>query len=356
MNRINHPEWMQQPNCIGEDHGCLRKAALNFSWASPLESIDFSKPRYDQSTYWGRLLHFSDVTDPRTMFVTSKQLEDSQRLLDSVKTRAAGWDKHDAEEVWRAKKLVSSAIGANGVIPLPLRFSAFVPMNMITLLCMLHPSMQSPGRAMFWQWWNQTYNSGVNYANRGNAGPVDMTSLATSYLLAVSISCGVSLAGGKILQKLGDRLAVLRLFLPYIAVASASVANVVMVRQSDFRQGVTVFDKETGEDLGTSKIAGRTAVSQVAVSRLLVPLPLLTLPPVIVPAIMKSFFKGKPASWEVTVNLTVIAMLLLVVTPACIAVYPQETIMNASDLEPEFQGRKNRNGNAVAQVRFDKGL
>ena len=35
---------------------------------SVMESrIDLSKPQYDQNTYWGRVSHFSKLTDPRNL-------------------------------------------------------------------------------------------------------------------------------------------------------------------------------------------------------------------------------------------------------------------------------------------------
>jgi len=47
--------------------------------------IDLNKPRYDQSTYIGRATHFFEVTDPRNVLLTNKQLYKAKELLELYK-------------------------------------------------------------------------------------------------------------------------------------------------------------------------------------------------------------------------------------------------------------------------------
>jgi len=69
--RLSH-SWLR--------HACRRTVNLRLAAVAPrtrrchphLQAytagrIDFSQPRYDQSTYWGRVRHFFEITDPRTI-------------------------------------------------------------------------------------------------------------------------------------------------------------------------------------------------------------------------------------------------------------------------------------------------
>jgi hypothetical protein len=49
--------------------------------ADPVFSLD--KPRFDQSTYYGRFLHFLHVTDPRTLLNSDKQIREAEAILEA---------------------------------------------------------------------------------------------------------------------------------------------------------------------------------------------------------------------------------------------------------------------------------
>ena len=53
------------------------------------------------------------------------------------------------------------------MIPAPLRFSAFAPSNLIICAGMLRPN-PTLVQSGFWQFINQSYNAGVNHANRAS--------------------------------------------------------------------------------------------------------------------------------------------------------------------------------------------
>lgn len=49
------------------------------------KQLDLSQPRYDQSSYRGRAFHFFAVTDPRNIFVSTKQLDEAGKLVKQYK-------------------------------------------------------------------------------------------------------------------------------------------------------------------------------------------------------------------------------------------------------------------------------
>ena len=51
----------------------------------PLPKVDLSKPRYDQSTYQGRLRHFMETTNPLNVFASNKQLDEAAMLVNLYK-------------------------------------------------------------------------------------------------------------------------------------------------------------------------------------------------------------------------------------------------------------------------------
>lgn len=53
--------------------------------AGMTERIDVDAPRWDQSTYLGRLKHFASITDPRVAFVPDSKLYAAKELLEAYK-------------------------------------------------------------------------------------------------------------------------------------------------------------------------------------------------------------------------------------------------------------------------------
>ncbi|KAF9896009.1 hypothetical protein BX616_008322, partial [Lobosporangium transversale] len=65
--------------------------------------IDLSKPRFDQSTYLGRVRHFVQVTSPLNLFVTRQGLEDAKNLINDYNTGKINVNL-DPAKLWRAKE------------------------------------------------------------------------------------------------------------------------------------------------------------------------------------------------------------------------------------------------------------
>lgn len=112
--------------------------------------------------------------------------------------------------------------------------------------------------------------------------------------------------------------------LPFVAVASAGVANVGMMRSSDWRIGVS--DKVTNEELCEGKksiVSGKTAIAQVAFTRVITACPFLTFPPVAMMCSTKTKFSKTPPWLTTPFYIFVLTLVLQGAIPPTLAWYPQ---------------------------------
>ncbi len=71
----------------------FRLIMTNTEDVGSLPVVDFSKPRYDQSTYIGRAKHFFETANPLNALVTSKRLDEAAKLIKDYKLvlQVASW-------------------------------------------------------------------------------------------------------------------------------------------------------------------------------------------------------------------------------------------------------------------------
>lgn len=124
------------------------------------------KPRYDQSTFDGRLRHFFDVIDPRTLFTSEEKLKSCVKLLDDF-SKGHLPPTVTNKDLWEAQKIKQAIIhpDTGEKIFMPFRMSGFVPFGSPMVVGLLLPN-QTIASTIFWQWINQSHNACVNYANR----------------------------------------------------------------------------------------------------------------------------------------------------------------------------------------------
>jgi len=310
-------------------------------------------PKYDQSTFTGRLFGMYEYIDPRTLLLSSEDLKKSQDLLAKFKASGKKPDSVSDADMWEARRNVEVSI--HPVTGEELfkagRMSAFVPMNVP--LCALMLMAQTPGQVVFTQWLNQTYNVMNNYVNRAGA-TVEWSALLQSYGLAVTASCSIALGAKKIigavpaLQSLGP-------FVPYLAVIAAGTANVSLTRMEEWNgKGCSVVD-EDGKDLGMSLKAGQQGVLQTVITRSC----FLPIAPMVLPILG---MKMIPAALLSVPAVTVVAELLLItgcisgMLPVALSILPTTMELDAKSLEPEFHNLKNAKGEPVTKVFANKGL
>ncbi|RII12866.1 sideroflexin-5 [Alternaria sp. MG1] len=68
---------------------------------------DLPVSQYDLGTYWGRVQHSANISDPRTLLTSSASLENAKKLVTAYKT---GKIPDMTPELWNAKKIIDSTI------------------------------------------------------------------------------------------------------------------------------------------------------------------------------------------------------------------------------------------------------
>ena len=120
-----------------------------------------------------------------------------------------------------------------------------------------------------------------------------MSTFLTGYGGAVTAAIGISVGLTLLLRRANNLKPSVRnmiqRFVPLPAVATASTLNVVLMRMHEIDEGIDVVDK-SGQVVGTSKLAAKKALQEMAVTRAALPIPLLTIPPVIMAMLEKYTF------------------------------------------------------------------
>uniref|UniRef100_A0A8C7A6G8 Sideroflexin 5 n=1 Tax=Neovison vison TaxID=452646 RepID=A0A8C7A6G8_NEOVI len=290
-------------------------SAANTSTDAP--PFQLGKPRFQQTSFYGRFRHFLDIIDPRTLFVTERRLREAVQLLEDYKhgTLRPGVTN---EQLWSAQKIKQAILhpDTNEKIFMPFRMSGYIPFGTPIVVGLLLPN-QTLASTVFWQWLNQSHNACVNYANR-NATKVGLNVLvqkANKFTPAT-------------------RLLVQR-FVPFPAVASANICNVVLMRYGELEEGIDVLDGD-GNLVGSSKIAARHALLETALTRVVLPMPILVLPPIVMSMLEKTaLLQARPRLLLPVQSLVCLAAFGLAL-PLAISLFPQMSEIETSQLEPEI--------------------
>ncbi len=319
---------------------------------SNVPKFKLGKPRYTQDTFEGRLRTILNQIDPRTLLISDEELDKAQTLLKRFKSNDIKSSENVTDEdLWNAKATVDAIIHAptGEKMFAPGRMSAFVLMNVPTLIGMLVHGPTSTAAGMFWQFANQSYNVMNNYVNRAGQD-VDNMSILRSYAMGVSVACGLVYTSNKALAR-NPALKRFGILIPYLAVCAAGSCNIAFTRMDEIQHGVKVTT-EDGENVGTSVSAGRLAVGQTIVTRGMgLPIVPMLLPPLIMKAAALN-----PGGAALMLEISVITLCMSCALPAALAILPQRMKLKTDSLEEKFHNLKDKNGNHLEYVYADKGL
>ncbi|XP_054975383.1 sideroflexin-2 isoform X2 [Sorex araneus] len=264
-----------------------------------MEAFDIDAPRWDQCTFWGRMKHFFNITDPRTALVPERELDWAKMMVEKSRLGVVPPGTRP-EQLLYAKKLYDSAFHPDTGEKMNFmgRMSFQVPGGMIITGFMLQFYRTVPA-VVFWQWVNQSFNALVNYTNRNAASPT---------------------SGRELLQ------------------------------------GICVKDKNQNE-IGQSRRAAALGIAQVVISRITICAPGMILLPIIMERLEKLRFMQRVKTLHAPLQVLLCGCFLVFMVPVGCALFPQICELPVSSLEPELQDTiKAKYGDTVPYVYFNKGL
>uniref|UniRef100_A0A7S2V1M8 Sidoreflexin n=1 Tax=Fibrocapsa japonica TaxID=94617 RepID=A0A7S2V1M8_9STRA len=320
-------------------------------------TFSLSKPKYDQSSYTGRLKGILSMVDPFLLTVPQSQLTKYADVLERY--RKTGVKEHSDEYLWEARRCLEAAYHpvTGETIALPFRIAAFIPMNVPICFAML--SARTTPAILFSHWINQTLNSGINYSYRSGAD-MKTSDILASYTLAIGTSCGMAFGLNKLAASRAPSPSgapsLAAIAVPYLATVSAGAANLLFTRRKELEEGVTVSD-HTGKEVGVSTLAARQCVSQTFFSRVaLVPIPILLVPPLIKRALQKVGVFPKSPKAAIVAELGIITSILAIAAPSALALFPSTIELDVNTLENEFHHLVDDKGKKVTKLFANKGL
>ncbi|XP_034857198.1 sideroflexin-5 isoform X3 [Mirounga leonina] len=271
--------------------------------------------------------------------VVQRRLREAVQLLEDYKhgTLRPGVTN---EQLWSAQKIKQAILhpDTNEKIFMPFRMSGYIPFGTPIVVGLLLPN-QTLASTVFWQWLNQSHNACVNYANRNATKPSPASKFIQGYLGAVISAVSIAVGLNVLVQKANKftpatRLLVQR-FVPFPAVASANICNVVLMRYGELEEGIDVLDGD-GNLVGSSKIAARHALLETALTRVVLPMPILVLPPIVMSMLEKTaLLQARPRLLLPVQSLVCLAAFGLAL-PLAISLFPQMSEIETSQLEPEI--------------------
>uniref|UniRef100_A0A4W3IQB8 Sideroflexin 5b n=1 Tax=Callorhinchus milii TaxID=7868 RepID=A0A4W3IQB8_CALMI len=207
--------------------------------------------------------YFIYLTLCMCMFWFQSRLKAALQLLEDYEHGITAPEVTDCQ-LWEAQKIKQAIIhpDTNQKIFMPFRMSGFVPFGTPIVIGLLLPN-QTLASTIFWQTLNQSHNACVNYANRNASKVTSRFTFALGYCGAVTSAVSIAVGLNRFIQKTKQfspaaRLLIQR-FVPFPAVASANICNVVLMRHSELIEGISVLDEE-GKFVGSSKIAARVII------------------------------------------------------------------------------------------------
>ena len=189
---------------------------------------------------------------------------------------------------------------------------------------------------------NQTYNAGLNYANKNSSCAYTNTDLLKGYGVALTSSITIAVGMRKILEPFarGGSASKQILFNGIVAVSGSAAANffnTMAMRYTEIDKGITMYkDEQLTQDIGISKKGAEMAVYNTAISRMCMSLFVLSTPTTIMLFSRMLGFAPAGKAPKMLFDVTSIGLGLYIGLPLSVATFPSISKTGGKNLEEPF--------------------
>ena len=315
------------------------------------------EPLHDPSTFGGRLKNICSQLNPMMLLVPGAEIDAAKALLKRHAAGAAADATNGA--LWRADALCRARVhpDTDENIFMPLCFAAYTPMQPPIVLGMLWPGGGALNQA-FWQFYNQSYNSAVFFANKNKSSEVSdddaMLNFGASVTASILLGVGMKKLGASIKHpRLGPLVSG---WAGFMGCVGAGWTSLVLMRRDELSNGVNVVDAD-GVVHGKSKVAAKEGIAKCCASRVVWNVPATGVTPLLLARWHATpLCATLPLAPKLAVDTAIITSGILCGVYPGQALYEQRADIAAADLEPEFRDCKTKDGAPVATFFYNKGL
>eukprot|EP00615_Pteridomonas_danica_P002779 CAMPEP_0114359106 /NCGR_PEP_ID=MMETSP0101-20121206/22772_1 /TAXON_ID=38822 ORGANISM="Pteridomonas danica, Strain PT" /NCGR_SAMPLE_ID=MMETSP0101 /ASSEMBLY_ACC=CAM_ASM_000211 /LENGTH=284 /DNA_ID=CAMNT_0001502491 /DNA_START=88 /DNA_END=942 /DNA_ORIENTATION=- len=278
------------------------------------------------------------------------ELEQAKQLIEDYKNGRKASD----QSLWDAQELLQARCHPdNGEIIQPLLcFAAYVPMQPIIILGLIWPGGSALNQAIF-QFGNQSYNAGVNYANKNKSSVMTNAELGQAFVGSVGTAIGLSVGMVKLGQKL--KHPVVAGSAGFVGCVGAGWASLLFMRANEIRDGVDVKD-EDGLVHGRSQTAAKEGIAKCCAARVIWNIPATGVVPFAFAIYSRSSFNTRFPRISVPVHTAMITVGVAMGVFPGQALFTQNSEIAPSALEPQFLNCKRADGSPVRTFTYNKGL
>ncbi|KAG6937470.1 sideroflexin 4 [Chelydra serpentina] len=302
--------------------------------------------RAEGKSFFQRFLHWADILDPTVLVKSNEEIEKSRLLLQtSAQTLQESLQDEKVKQAWKLS-LSSVHPGTGEIIPFVFRSPAFLPLVTPLVFANLLPH-KGGKQAFIWQFLFHSYVAGFTLANGNATAKAEETALPQKLphkqllLCTGAVSCAAWIGAFPHFVMMQNRLnspsmeTFFRKFLPIPLFACLSAFNVVIVRGTEYENGIEVMDKN-GKVIGVSQKAGMKAVKETALTRAALFGTAVMIPESLLYCLQRTNFLLKNPRTLIPLRLLLTVSAVGALLPVSFSVFPQLGEIKRDDLEEEI--------------------